>query len=63
MAQDGRRPCTTVADGGDGLFQTRPDLLIKRGEKTVLIADKKWKKLLPGSADRKQGVAQSDIYQ
>ena len=52
------------ADGtaGGGCFQARPDILVKRGDDTLLIIDAKWKRLGP-RIDAAQGVAQADIYQ
>jgi len=44
-------------------FQTRPDILIKRGNETVLIIDTKWKRISARIDDPKQGVAQADVYQ
>ena len=46
-----------------GLFQTRPDILIKRGEEVVQIIDTKWKKIANRIDDQKHGVAQGDVYQ
>ena len=46
------------ADGtaGGGCFQARPDILVKRGDDTLLIIDAKWKRLGP-RIDAAQGVA------
>ena len=44
-------------------FQTRPDILVKRGTETVLIIDTKWKRIAARIDDPKQGVAQADVYQ
>jgi 5-methylcytosine-specific restriction enzyme subunit McrC len=46
-----------------GLFQTRPDILLKRGDEVVQIIDTKWKKIADRMDDPKQGVSQSDVYQ
>lgn len=50
--------------GGSGRFQLKPDILIddKLGC-PGLILDTKWKRLVRDVDDRKNGVAQSDIYQ
>lgn len=54
-----------IEEGGDRRqrFQTRPDLLIKRGGQTCLIIDTKWKRLAPDIEDRKRGINQADVYQ
>lgn len=62
VSQGGRLYCLESVDGR-GLFQTRPDILIKRGDEVVQIIDTKWKRVADCMDDRKQGVAQSDIYQ
>ena len=43
-------------------FQTKPDIILRRGGKPVAIIDTKWKKL-GAPEDRKHGVSQSDVYQ
>lgn len=60
-AQGGRRDC--LFEGETGRFQTRPDLIIWRGSRIVLIIDTKWKRITPRIDDPKQGVSQADIYQ
>ena len=60
-AQGGRRDC--LFEGEKGRFQTRPDLIIWRGSRIVLIIDTKWKRITPRIDDPKQGVSQADIYQ
>lgn len=50
-------------EAGRARFQTRPDLLIRQGDRTVLVADTKWKRLSPRVDDAKQGISQSDVYQ
>jgi 5-methylcytosine-specific restriction enzyme subunit McrC len=62
ISQGGRLYCLET-DNRRGLFQTRPDILIKRGDKVVQIIDTKWKKITPRMEDAKQGVAQGDVYQ
>jgi len=51
-------------EGEKGRFQLKPDILIddKQGD-PGLILDTKWKRLVRDVDDRKNGVAQSDIYQ
>lgn len=49
------------------VFQTKPDILLRRKGQVLAILDTKWKKLgtdpLASTNDRKQGVGQSDVYQ
>lgn len=61
--QGGRLFCLTSEPDGRGLFQTRPDIIIRRGGKVVHIIDTKWKRIAARVDDRKNGVSQSDIYQ
>lgn len=61
--QGGRLYCLEAADGGRRTFQTRPDIVIKRGAEVVHIVDTKWKRIAPRIDDPKQGVSQSDVYQ
>jgi 5-methylcytosine-specific restriction enzyme subunit McrC len=44
------------------MFQIRPDILLKKGEYTI-IADTKWKMLNTTDIANKYGVAQGDLYQ
>jgi 5-methylcytosine-specific restriction enzyme subunit McrC len=44
-------------------FATRPDIVISRGGKPVLIIDTKWKRLKGELDDLKRGVSQADVYQ
>ena len=60
--QGGLLFCLEAEDGG-GLFRTRPDILVKRGDEVVQIIDTKWKRIAPCIDDPKQGVSQGDIYQ
>ena len=62
VAQGGRLFCLRTEDGR-GLFQTKPDILVKRGSVVEQIIDTKWKRIATRLDDPKQGVAQSDIYQ
>lgn len=61
--QGGRLFCLTSDLDGRGLFQTRPDILIRRGREVVHIIDTKWKRIAARVDDRKHGVSQSDVYQ
>ena len=67
VRQGGRKFCLTELDEEDGegagRFQTIPDILVKRGEETLMVIDTKWKRLSPRIDDPKQGVAQADVYQ
>ena len=44
-------------------FQTKPELLIKKGRNTVAVIDTKWKRIGRSLEDAKRGVSQADIYQ
>ncbi|RYC47903.1 McrC family protein [Pectobacterium zantedeschiae] len=63
-AQAGRLYCLSE-DGKEGKqrFQTRPDLIIERDHKTVMIIDTKWKRIVRHPEDTKNGVSQADVYQ
>lgn len=61
VRQGGRMYCLESATGG--LFQTRPDILIKDGNKVVQVIDTKWKRIAAHLEDKKRGVAQADVYQ
>ncbi|MDB5580699.1 MAG: hypothetical protein JWR80_5875 [Bradyrhizobium sp.] len=62
ITQGGRLFCLERPDG-KRLFQTRPDILIKRHGRIEQIIDTKWKRVTRAVDDPKHGVAQSDIYQ
>ncbi|WP_293881423.1 hypothetical protein [Sphingomonas sp.] len=62
IGQGGRLYCLESADKR-GLFQTRPDILVKRGNDIVQIIDTKWKRVSARMDDPKQGVSQADVYQ
>ncbi|EJC85302.1 McrBC 5-methylcytosine restriction system component [Rhizobium leguminosarum bv. trifolii WSM2297] len=61
--QGGREYCLTAQDSGRQVFQTKPDILIRRGDQVVQVIDTKWKRISCRIDDPKQGVSQSDIYQ
>jgi 5-methylcytosine-specific restriction enzyme subunit McrC len=61
--QGGRRFCLEEIDSGVQRFMTKPDILIKRGQKVELIIDTKWKRLNGRIDDPKQGISQGDVYQ
>lgn len=64
ITQGGRLYCLeTESESPRGLFQTRPDILIKRGNTVLQVIDTKWKRIGLRADDPKQGIAQSDIYQ
>lgn len=48
---------------GHRLFATRPDIVVTRENRPILILDTKWKRLTGGFEDRRRGVAQADVYQ
>jgi 5-methylcytosine-specific restriction enzyme subunit McrC len=62
ISQGGRLYCLET-DDRRGLFQTRPDILVKQGNEVVQIIDTKWKRITPRMDDAKQGVSQGDVYQ
>lgn len=61
--QGGRLFCLTTDTNGRGLFQTKPDILIRRAGEVVHVIDTKWKRISSRIDDPKQGVSQSDVYQ
>ncbi len=61
--QSGRLYCLKESETGAGRFMTKPDILLKRGGKTELILDTKWKRIGREVDDPKRGVSQSDVYQ
>ena len=66
-AQGGRLSCLGEWRAGEkcrgDIFQTRPDILLKRDGQTIAVIDTKWKVLADDATDRKRGVSQSDVYQ
>lgn len=61
VAQGGHRDC--LFEGDAGRFRTKPDLIIRQGERVVMVIDTKWKRMTPQIDDPKQGVSQGDVYQ
>ncbi len=61
VRQGGKMYC--LESGTGGLFQTKPDILIKDGGKVVQVIDTKWKRIAAHFDDKKRGVAQADVYQ
>ena len=61
--QGGRLYCLQDAETGRRTFQTKPDILIKRGKDVVHIVDTKWKRVTSNVDDPKRGVLQADVYQ
>lgn len=61
--QGGREYCLTSTEDGRRVFQTKPDILIRQGNRIVHVIDTKWKTMSPRIEDPKQGVSQADIYQ
>jgi 5-methylcytosine-specific restriction enzyme subunit McrC len=62
VSQGGRFYCLEAQDR-PGLFQTKPDILVKRRGEVVQIIDTKWKRIASKIDDPKQGVSQGDVYQ
>ena len=62
VAQGGRLYCLETSEGAK-LFQTKPDILVKRNGVVEQVIDTKWKRISRRTDDPKQGVAQSDVYQ
>ncbi len=61
--QGGLRYCLTDEETGRQTFQTRPDIVIRRGDRVVHVIDTKWKRISPRLEDAKRGVSQADVYQ
>jgi 5-methylcytosine-specific restriction enzyme subunit McrC len=62
ISQGGRLYCLQT-DDQRGLFQTRPDIIVKRGDEVVQVIDTKWKRIVARVDDPKRGVSQGDVYQ
>jgi 5-methylcytosine-specific restriction enzyme subunit McrC len=67
VSQGGKRHCLNelAPDGTLGLplFLTKPDCMVRRDGRTVLVIDTKWKRLTSAGSDPKRGVSQVDVYQ
>lgn len=67
IAQGGLRYClgdwTGTDDCAGYIFQTKPDLILKRHGHILAIIDTKWKRLSIDAGDRKRGINQADVYQ
>ena len=63
-AQSGFLNCL-IEEGDNGMesFQTKPDIRINDGQRTVMVIDTKWKRISNKIDDKKRGVSQADIYQ
>jgi 5-methylcytosine-specific restriction enzyme subunit McrC len=61
--QGGRLFCLTAEATERGLFQTKPDVLIRRAGTVTHVIDTKWKRISSRIDDPKQGVSQGDVYQ
>lgn len=62
VSQGGRLYCLE-ADDRRQVFQTRPDILVKRGDVVLQVIDTKWKRIVARIDDPKRGVSQADVYQ
>lgn len=62
ISQGGKLYCLET-DDERRLFQTRPDILIKRDDEVIQIIDAKWKKVDAHIDNPKRGISQGDIYQ
>lgn len=61
--QGGRLFCLSAETTGRGVFQTKPDILIRRAGTVIHVIDTKWKRISSQINDPKQGVSQADVYQ
>ena len=61
--QGGRLFCLFAETTERGLFQTKPDILIRRARDVIHVIDTKWKRISSRIDDPKQGVSQGDVYQ
>jgi 5-methylcytosine-specific restriction enzyme subunit McrC len=62
VRQGGRIYCLKTEDQRQ-VFQTRPDILVKRGDAVLQVIDTKWKRIAALIDDPKRGVSQADVYQ
>lgn len=67
IAQGGLRYCLgewrADEECSGAVFQTRPDILLRRNGEVVALIDTKWKSLSGDPLDRRKGVGQADVYQ
>lgn len=61
--QGGRLFCLSAETTERGLFQTKPDILVRRAGTVTHVIDTKWKRISSRIDDPKQGVSQGDVYQ
>lgn len=61
--QGGRRYCLAEVQTRRELFQTKPDIVIRRGGDVMHIIDTKWKRISARDDDKKRGITQGDVYQ
>ena len=61
--QGPRRFALSEIGSNDRLFMTKPDIVVHRNAKPVMIIDTKWKRLRRAIDDPKRGVSQVDLYQ
>ncbi len=61
--QGGRLFCLSADVTQRGLFQTKPDILIRRAGTVTHVIDTKWKRISSRIDDPKQGISQGDVYQ
>lgn len=55
------KPMATI--GGEPVFKTIPDIVLRSGTQNTFILDAKWKTVDSTSADLKHDIAQEDVYQ
>ena len=67
IAQGGFENCLGEWRAGEpcrpSLFRTKPDILVRRGGRTLALVDTKWKRLAADPLVGKSGVSQEDVYQ
>lgn len=61
--QGGLLFCLTDIETDRRTFQTKPDILLRRGGLVTHVIDTKWKRITSRIDDVKQGVSQGDVYQ
>src|SRR3546814_20245994 len=60
--QSGRLFCLS-ADDGRGLFQTKPDILLRRAGVVTHVIATQWKRIAPLIDEPQQGFSQDHVYQ